>query len=68
MYEGTVRCEVEYSPSGKGAALRGKLGRRLHSSLAYDSPKVLEQLHHQAQEVGLTPCLRKQGKVKTWRL
>lgn len=32
---------------------------RLHSSLAYESPEVFEQLHHQRQEVGLTPCPRK---------
>jgi transposase InsO family protein len=33
--------------------------RRLHSSLAYESPEVFEQLYHQRQEVGLTPCPRK---------
>jgi len=32
---------------------------RLHSSLAYESPEVFEQLDHQRQEVGLTPCPRK---------
>ena len=32
---------------------------RLHSSLAYESPEVFEQLYHQRQEVGLTPCPRK---------
>ena len=32
---------------------------RLHSSLAYKSPEVFEQLYHQRQEVGLTPCPRK---------
>jgi putative transposase len=32
---------------------------RLHSSLAYESPEVFEQLDHQRQEIGLTPCPRK---------
>jgi transposase InsO family protein len=32
---------------------------RLHSSLAYESPEVFEQLYHQRQEVGLTACPRK---------
>jgi transposase InsO family protein len=36
---------------------------RLHSSLAYESPEVFEQLDHQRQEVGLTPCPRKEGNV-----
>ena len=29
---------------------------RLHSSLAYESPEVFEQLYYQRHEVGLTPC------------
>ena len=33
--------------------------RRLHSSLAYESPEVFEQLYRQRHEVGLTPCPRK---------
>ena len=32
---------------------------RLHSSLAYESPEVFEQLDHQRQEIGLTPCPQK---------
>jgi transposase InsO family protein len=32
---------------------------RLHSSLAYESPAVFEQLYHQRQEIGLTPCPQK---------
>ena len=40
--------------------IEGRYNRwRLHSSLAYESPEVFEQLYHQRQEVGLTPCSRK---------
>jgi putative transposase len=33
--------------------------RRLHSSLAYESPETFEQLYHKSHEVGLTPCPQK---------
>jgi transposase InsO family protein len=38
--------------------------RRLHSSLAYESPEAFEQLYHKHHEAGLTPCPQKLGKVK----
>jgi len=30
--------------------------RRLHSSLAYESPEAFEQLYHERHETGLSPC------------
>jgi putative transposase len=33
--------------------------RRLHSSLAYESPEAFEQLYHKCHEEGLTPCPQK---------
>jgi transposase InsO family protein len=33
--------------------------RRLHSSLAYESPEAFEQLYHKGHEAGLTPCPQK---------
>jgi putative transposase len=33
--------------------------RRLHSSLAYESPEAFEQLYHKCHEVSLTPCPQK---------
>ncbi len=33
--------------------------RRLHSSLAYESPEAFEQLYHKCHEAGLTPCPQK---------
>jgi putative transposase len=33
--------------------------RRLHSSLAYESPEAFERLYHKCHEAGLTPCPQK---------
>jgi len=33
--------------------------RRLHSSLAYESPEAFERLYHQCHEAGLFPCPQK---------
>jgi signal transduction histidine kinase len=53
------RLTVESTP-GLFYYIEGWYNRwRLHSSLAYESPEVFEQLYHQRQEVGLAPYPRK---------